>query len=165
MNDPLENMEIRRGKPNNAFGWVRTNRDGSKRPHQGWDLWAPVGTPTYSIADGLVEFVKIDQGAYGTQVCISFDHSGKLLYAFYAHLSHVYVTEGFEVKAGQMVGLTGMTGNASQVPSFSDQHLHFEIREKVSPGRGLKDRLDPADFLGYDLLTCSAEEAPVCELD
>ena len=163
MNDPLDNMEIRRGKPNNGFGMVRNN---GTRPHQGWDLWAPVGTPIYALADGIVEFVRVNSGDYGTQICTSFEdpqNPGNLIYAFYAHLSQVYVTDKMWVTEGQMLGLTGKTGNASGFTSIEDEHLHFEIRTQVSPGRGLKGRVDPAKYLGYDLYSCSAN-LPVCEI-
>lgn len=165
MFDPLDEMDIRRGRPNNAFGMVRNN---GTRPHQGWDLWALVGTPVYAIADGFVEFVRVNSGAYGTQVCLSFEHSKGpqgLLFAFYAHLSEVSVSAHAQVDAGQILGKTGMTGNASQVPAIDDQHLHFEIRTIASPGRGLTNRLDPAEFLGYDLLTSSVAGELTCELE
>lgn len=163
MTDPLEYMGIRRGLPNNGFGMVR---NGGTRPHQGWDLWAPVGTPIYAVANGLIEFVRINTGDYGTQICMSFENpssSGSLLYAFYAHLSEVYVTEKFWAEEGQMLGLTGKTGNASNLPSIEDEHLHFEIRTEVSPGRGLVGRIDPARLFGYDLYT-SSPSLPICEL-
>lgn len=162
MTDPLEYMGLRRGLPNNGFGMVRNN---GKRPHQGWDLWAPVGTPIYAVADGLIEFVKINSGDYGTQICASFENTqtpGSLLYVFYAHLSQVYVTEKMWVQEGQMLGLTGKTGNAKGFTSIEDEHLHFEVRTEAAPGLGLKGRLDPAKFFGYDLYTSSAD-LPVCE--
>ena len=163
MTDPLEYMGIRRGLPNNGFGMVR---NGGKRPHQGWDLWAPVGTPIYAVADGLVEFVKINSGDYGTQICTSFENPnspGTLTYVFYAHLSQVYVTKAMWVEEGQVLGLTGKTGNASGFKSIEDEHLHFELRTEVAPGLGLKGRIDPAILFGYDSYSCSAN-LPVCEI-
>ena len=109
MHDPLDYMEIRRGLPNNGFGMVR---NGGKRPHQGWDLWAPVGTPVFAVGNGIVEFVRVNSGDYGTQVCISFenpDSPGTLLYAFYAHLSQVFVKTKDWVTEGQRLGLSGNT--------------------------------------------------------
>lgn len=157
MFEPLNNMEIRGGKPNNAFGMVRNN---GTKPHQGWDLWAPIGTPIYAVADGLIEYVQTDS-IYGLQLCMSFtDNSGisdtGLLYAFYAHLSQAYFNKGFEVTEGMIIGLTGDSGNARGF-SFDEQHLHFEIRTLPYLGKGLRGRLDPAEFLGYHLLTCSEE--------
>ncbi len=162
MNNPLDYMEIRRGLPNNGFGMVR---NGGARPHQGWDLWSPVGTPIFAVSDGIIESVRINAGDYGTQICMSFenpDSSGTLLYAFYAHLSQVYVKDKDWVTEGQMIGLTGKTGNASGFTSIEDEHLHFEVRTEASPGRGLRGRIDPAKFFGYDLYSCSPD-LPVCE--
>ena len=39
----------------------------------------------------------------------------------YAHLSSTYVKTGQEVKAGQVIGRQGDTGNAT------GEHLHFEV--------------------------------------
>lgn len=164
MTDPLDYMGIRRGLPNHGFGMVR---NGGTRPHQGWDLQAYVGTPIYAVADGLIEFVRVNSGDYGTQICASFENPnspGTLLYAFYAHLSQIYVTEKMWVTEGLVIGLTGKTGNASKLPSVEDEHLHFEIRTELSPGRGLAGRIDPATLFGFDLYTCSTEMA-VCELE
>lgn len=164
MKNPLDYMEIRRGLPNNGFGMVR---NGGKRPHQGWDLWAPIGTPIYAVADGLVEFVKTNSGDYGSQICTSFEdpqNPGNLLYAFYAHLSQIYVTAKMWVTEGQLLGLTGKSGNASGFKSIEDMHLHFEIRDAVAPGKGLKNRMDPAKYFGYDLYSCSAD-LPTCSAE
>jgi peptidoglycan LD-endopeptidase LytH len=164
MRNPLDYMEIRRGLPNNGFGKVRNN---GTRPHQGWDLWAPVGTPIYAVAEGIVEFTKVNFGDYGSQICASFENPqepGSLLYVFYAHLSQIYVTDKMWVTEGQMLGLTGKSGNAAGFTSIEDEHLHFEVRTKAAPGRGLKDRLDPAKFFGYDLYTCSPD-LPVCSAE
>jgi murein DD-endopeptidase MepM/ murein hydrolase activator NlpD len=162
MHNPLDYMEIRRGLPNNGFGMVR---NGGKRPHQGWDLWAPVGTPIYAVADGVIEFAKTNAGDYGSQICMSFanpQNPEQTLYAFYAHLSQIYVVAKIFVGEGELLGLTGKSGNASGFKSIEDQHLHFEIRDAAAPGKGLKNRIDPAKFFGYDLYTCSPD-LPVCE--
>jgi len=146
MRNPLDSMRIRRGLPNHRFGMVR---NGGTRAHQGWDLTALIGTPIYAVADGTIEFVRINQGDYGTQICMSFAHpteAGTTLYAFYAHLSLAGVAELTPITEGMVIGATGNSGNASGLPAIEDQHLHFEIRTELSPGRGLGGRLDPALF-------------------
>jgi murein DD-endopeptidase MepM/ murein hydrolase activator NlpD len=163
MQKPLEFMKIRQESPNHTFGMVRNL---GTKPHQGWDLYAPVGTPTFAIADGLVEYIRFDDGDYGTQLCISFvDPMGVsgdgLLYAFYAHLSQVYVTNKSTVSEGDLIALTGKSGNAINFKG-EDLHLHFEIRTAASLGRGLVGRLDPARVLGYEVFTCQLE--PICFL-
>lgn len=155
---PLEVMQMRTqglaSSHSSSFGTVRNNQT---RDHQGWDLYAPVGTRCYAIAAGHVEWVR-NQGAYGQQLAISFNSSGSensseenQLIAFYAHLApgQIQVQTGTYVKAGQFIALTGISGNASA----GAPHLHFEIRKTKSqyPGRGLVNRLDPGDILGYEL--------------
>lgn len=164
MHNPLDYMEIRRGLPNNGFGKVRNN---GTRPHQGWDLWAPVGTPIFAVGNGIIEFVRIKSGDYGTQLCMSFENPdlpGSLIYAFYAHLSAVFVKTKDWVSEGQRLGLTGKSGNAAGFKSIEDEHLHFEVRTEVAPGKGLKGRIDPAKIFGYDLYSCSPD-LPVCEAE
>lgn len=45
-----------------------------------------------------------------------------------------------------IIGETGNTGNAKNLKG-EDQHLHFEIREKETLGRGLKGRKDPNAYV------------------
>jgi murein DD-endopeptidase MepM/ murein hydrolase activator NlpD len=75
------------------------------------------------------------------------------LWAFYAHLSVILVPAGKIVAAGEMIALSGHSGNASA----SAPHLHFEIRNtpNPNPGLGATGRVDPATILGYNYLVCS----------
>src|SRR5688572_10266712 len=91
---PLVYNIIRGRVENNTFGMVRRYADGRPKPHQGWDFEASPGTVTYAIAAGKVEFVKVNSGDYGTQICHSFSLGGKTLFAYYAHLSNVLVKDG-----------------------------------------------------------------------
>lgn len=145
---PLALNEIRGGSTRNTFGMVRTNRDGTPRAHQGWDFAAPVGTPCRAIGAGVVEHVDI-LGDYGLQVLIRQDdqHEGAAVWAFYAHLSRADVGAGARVTAGQVIGLTGESGNARGMPA-EDQHLHFETRTEPHPGRGLDGRISPIELYG-----------------
>lgn len=139
---PLERNYIRRDIKNNAFGMVR---NGGARPHQGWDLYAVPGTPCYAIADGTIVFARPFRG-FGNMILIEFRHGGKVLYATYCHLSLIVMRLG-PVKRGDMIGLTGNTGNARSMTG-EDQHLHFEIRTEQFPAKGLGGRVDPADLYG-----------------
>lgn len=149
---PLASNRIRRGSLNHTFGMVRRNRDGSRRPHQGWDFESPPGYRCYAIADGTIELVR-DVGAYGKQVILRFEHDfdddgdPDTLYAAYCHLSRIDVRQGQAVKRGEQLGLTGNTGNAAGMRG-ADQHLHFEIRTRPLPGRGLTGRYSPMVVFG-----------------
>jgi len=155
---PLEVMRLRTAQlasvNSSTFGRVRNN---NTRVHQGWDLDAEPGTSCFSIADGIVLWTR-SGGAYGEQLAIQFNRDGSggntesrdPLVAFYAHLTpgSISLSEGSTVRAGQFVASTGTSGNASH----SAPHLHFEIRTKGdNAGRGLNNRLDPAEVLGYGL--------------
>lgn len=140
---PLERNHIRRGFKNHTFGMVR---NGGKRPHQGWDLEAVPGTRCYAIADGVIEIAGKDKD-YGSFVLLKFPYQGRTFYAMYAHLSMPAVYKGQAVQRGDLVGLTGNSGNASSMYG-DDQHLHFEIRTTLMVGKGLVDRVDPATLFG-----------------
>ena len=143
---PLASNVIRAHKVNNTFGMVRKNEDGTPRPHQGWDFSAPPGEPAYAIADGTVRMVK-DAGDYGRQLSFEFKLGGKTYFAFYAHLLHIFVTEGQQVTRNQLIAKCGKSGNASNLPA-SEDHLHFEIRTKQPPSLGLADRVSPLVVFG-----------------
>ena len=150
MRDPLTVMRIRRGERRHTFGMVRHHANGKPKAHQGWDLSAAPGTPIYGIADGTVAYA-VYHGAYGLQLCLAFSHNGAKKYAFYAHLSTIYVSSGQSVSAGQLVGATGTSGNADGLPA-ADTHLHFEIRSSPHLRKGLGGREDPGNVLGFGAL-------------
>lgn len=140
---PLRRNIIRGNVKNHTFGMVRNN---GTRPHQGWDMLAPIGTECFAIADGTVSEIY-DSEAYGKVVELAFRFDNRKLFAAYAHLSKVEVKEGEQVKRGQLIGLTGNSGNASKL-NKSEMHLHFEIRSQSRPGLGLDGRIDPAKIFG-----------------
>lgn len=148
---PLLHNKIRRGMKNHTFGLVRRYSTGVMKPHQGWDFEAKKGTTFYAIASGKVEFVR-HHGDYGLQLCHSFEFEEKTFYAFYAHLTSVYVKEGDQISGNQELGITGESGNAVGM-AVADQHLHFEIRTKLAPRPSLQDRIDPTLIFGHCPLT------------
>jgi murein DD-endopeptidase MepM/ murein hydrolase activator NlpD len=140
---PLQANTIRRDSTHNAFGMVR---DGGKRVHQGWDLYARALTPCYAVTDGLVKWQSSTD--YGNVLLLRFEHRGQFFYAAYCHLTVRYPVDGKYVRRGDVVGVTGNTGNAKTMTG-EDQHLHFEIRTTQRPPAGTPaGRLDPALFYG-----------------
>ncbi|HEU0310362.1 MAG TPA: M23 family metallopeptidase [Sphingomicrobium sp.] len=93
-------------------------RGGAAR-HQGIDLAAPVGTPIYATADGIVSDAGYNSGGYGN--LIKLDH-GRGIETRYGHLSRVLVRPGQHVARGQMIGHMGSTGRST------GSHLHYEVR-------------------------------------
>ncbi|AEH02108.1 M23 family metallopeptidase [Lacinutrix sp. 5H-3-7-4] len=140
--DPLSTMDLRgwysatRWAPTSSdYGYVRNN---NTKLHDGLDLYAPVGTDTFACLDGEVS-LKYTSSSYGNCLNIKADYNGTTYYFFYAHLSSVSVNEGDLVKAGDVIGQTGQTGNASnQIAKMA--HLHFELRTSNSKTGG---RIDP----------------------
>lgn len=143
---PLDLNRIRRGSESNTFGMVRRRADGTAKPHQGWDFYAPSGTPVYAVAAGKVSTVS-DGGDYGLTIIHSFQHDGRTLYAAYAHMKSAAVKPGDSVALGQQIGLSGNSGNARTMKG-EDQHLHFEVRTVALPGRGLGGRISPKEIFG-----------------
>jgi len=116
---------VRGGKLSSGFG----QRGG--RPHEGIDIAAPRGTAVVAAADGLVIYAGDGVRGYGNMIIIR--HAGELV-SVYAHNHRNHVTEGVEVKAGQVIAEVGATGRTS------GNHLHFEIRRGETP-------LDPQRFV------------------
>lgn len=85
--------------------------------HRGVDIQLPSGTPVEAMARGRVRFSGIQRG-YGKVVWL--DHPGNVM-TVYAHLSLIRVRTGQEVRGGEVVGLSGQSGNAR------GPHLHFEV--------------------------------------
>ena len=86
--------------------------------HNGMDFRAPEGTPVYAVADGIVKVSHNNKGGYGLYIVLNHGRWGSL----YGHLSQYNTFVGQKVKAGQLIGYTGSTGD-SEAP-----HLHFEVR-------------------------------------
>jgi murein DD-endopeptidase MepM/ murein hydrolase activator NlpD len=88
--------------------------------HPGIDLAAAPGTPVLASADGEVTVAVArasESGGYGEYVVLRHSDDRETVYA---HLEAVLVTPWKEVKAGQILGLLGSTGNST------GPHLHFE---------------------------------------
>ncbi|HFQ5084465.1 TPA: peptidoglycan DD-metalloendopeptidase family protein [Vibrio vulnificus] len=86
-------------------------------PHLGTDYAVPIGTPTQSIADGIV--VKSSYNRFAGNY-INIRHSNGSL-SRYLHLSRSNVGAGDHVTKGQIIGLTGNTGRTT------GPHLHLEL--------------------------------------
>jgi murein DD-endopeptidase MepM/ murein hydrolase activator NlpD len=102
-----------------SFGAPRYG--GGYHPHAGNDLFATEGTPVVAPFDGLVEQVPNSLGGNAIHI------TGADGYIYGAHLS-AYGATG-TVKAGDVVGYVGTTGNARGTPP----HLHFEWHPRVLP--------------------------------
>ena len=85
--------------------------------HRGVDLDVPSGTPVRAMAEARVRFAGVMSG-FGNVVWL--DHGGGIL-SVYAHLSTIQAQQGERVRGGQVIGLSGASGDATA------PHLHFEV--------------------------------------
>lgn len=110
------------GTPNGFIDSWGFPRSGG-RSHKGVDIFAPRGTPQFAVADGWADTGNNRLG--GRTVWIT-DGDGNRYY--YAHLETVSVADGARVRAGDVIGTTGTSGNAVGTPP----HLHWQYH----PGGG-----------------------------
>ena len=118
---------------------------GGRRNHKGLDLAAPMGTPVYAPADGLV--ARADWfSSYGNY--IQLEHGGELQTRF-GHLSGFAVHAGDTVHKGDLIGYVGSTGRST------GPHLHYEVRVAG-------EAVDPTPYLAGEISLASlgvAEES------
>lgn len=93
-----------------VFGSQRILNGEPKQPHYGVDVAAPVGTPAYAPADGVISLVNPDMFFSGGTLYI--DHGYGVSSAF-LHLSKILVKPGDVVKKGQKIALIGKTGRVT----------------------------------------------------
>lgn len=98
----------------------------SGKTHTGVDFGISQGTPVGAAVSGTISQVN-DSGSkgYGRHVIVQGDN-GK--WFVYGHLSQPKVSKGQHVEAGNLIGLSGNTGNST------GPHLHFEARNNSSYG-------------------------------
>ena len=109
--------------------------------HHGNDIFAPLGAPILAVTDGtlfLVGWNTIGGNRFWLR-----DLQGNEFY--YAHLSAFtpLARDGAQVKAGDVIGFVGATGDAAGTPT----HLHFEIHPAALLGMGYDGVIDPYPYL------------------
>jgi murein DD-endopeptidase MepM/ murein hydrolase activator NlpD len=111
-----------------------------KKMHTGIDFAAPIGTPIYATADGVIDEVQVSFSGYGKMIEI--DH-GFGYRTRYAHMHGFAVRKGQHVKRGELIGYVGDTG-LSTAP-----HLHYEVlinRAQVNPIHYFFNDLNAAEY-------------------
>ncbi|MGA0065217.1 MAG: peptidoglycan-binding protein [Ilumatobacteraceae bacterium] len=95
---------------------------GSRR-HEGVDIVAPRGNLIYAVVDGVITKKYMDASLSGNALRLT---TGDGTYFFYAHLDTIApgIDVGTPVRAGQVLGTNGSTGNTST------PHLHFEVHPR-----------------------------------
>jgi GH25 family lysozyme M1 (1,4-beta-N-acetylmuramidase) len=133
-------------------GWFYN--DGSL--HQAVDLRTQIDNmyirPVYAAEDGTVDQTQDWDGhtrtgmqSYGNMVRIKHaPYKGSVLQTRYAHLSSYCVKYGQQVKEGEIIGYSGVTGNVFGA------HMHFEV---ILGGK----RTNPLVWLDNDFTTASGQ--------
>ena len=92
------------------FGAQRILNGEPKKPHYGVDMAAPVGTPIYAPADGIVSLADVDLYFEGAMVLL--DH-GQGLISMYLHVNEITVENGQRVKQGEQIATVGSKGRST----------------------------------------------------
>jgi murein DD-endopeptidase MepM/ murein hydrolase activator NlpD len=102
------------------------------------DIFCPIGSNFVAPTAGVVDFVRLvdvwdpqtDDAAERGGISLAIVGDDGVRY-YGAHLSAVTpgIVPGLRVRAGEVLGKTGKTGNAR----FTDPHLHFGISHPTTP--------------------------------
>jgi murein DD-endopeptidase MepM/ murein hydrolase activator NlpD len=92
--------------------------------HAGLDFTAPMGTPIYATADGVVRLATYNPGGYGNHVIINHGYGYETLYG---HMVRIKARQGQSVKRGEVIGYVGSTGKST------GPHCHYEVHRSGKP--------------------------------
>ena len=122
-----------------TFGALRGDVPGNW--HHGDDIFAALGAPILACADGIVFSVGWNDVG-GNRLWLR-DEQGNEFY--YAHLSAFtpLAKNGRLVKAGEVLGFVGNTGDAQGTPT----HLHFEVHPFSLLFMGYDGAVNPTPYL------------------
>jgi murein DD-endopeptidase MepM/ murein hydrolase activator NlpD len=129
---PIRAIEFTRPVPSSRYGALQTGGD-EPDAHIGLDISVDSGTPILAAAPGTVIWASYGllynspnyiQDPYGIAIVIrhDFGYDGEPLFTVYAHLSEAKVDVGQRVERGEVIALSGNTGQST------GPHLHFEVR-------------------------------------
>jgi hypothetical protein len=106
--------------------------------HTGIDFGVPLETPIYCVDNGQVIETGNDEDGYGIYAKVRHQWGESL----YAHLSNLSVKQGESVDKGELLGLSGNSGNST------GPHLHFAMRiVPYNRGDGWDGFSDPLPYL------------------
>lgn len=129
--DLIRNMKITFSVP--YMGNYKLDGGEYSGSHLAVDIKTLIGTPVYSIANGIVVKASNQSSGFGKHVVIRHDNAplpsgGKgTIYSSYSHLSSFSVEEGDDIRRGEKIGAVGDTGTATT------PHLHFQIDTETAP--------------------------------
>lgn len=125
------------------------------REHNGIDIAVPVDTPVQATMNGKVIGAGEFKGGYGNMVRIQ---NGAWEVRF-EHLAQVGVGVGDWVSPGQVVGLSGSTGEST------GPHVHYEVHENGLPVDPLEQRIDNGAVTSLCAVTGASPGAAMTKAD
>jgi len=101
--------------------------------HRGTDFAVPSNTPVLAADDGTVIYSEwSDSGGWGVVIDHAYDRTA------YFHNNQLFTYPGQHVSRGQLIALSGSTGNST------GPHIHFEVRDLLTPWHSV----DPYGWTG-----------------
>ncbi len=110
-----------------------TDKFNLKVKHFGIDIVTKPDEMVLATLDGTITF---SGWTLETGYMVEIQHPNEIISA-YKHLSHIFKTAGTKVKAGDVIGIVGNTGELTTGP-----HLHFELWYKGNP-------IDPQKYIVF----------------
>jgi murein DD-endopeptidase MepM/ murein hydrolase activator NlpD len=105
---------------------------GANGGNEGINIAVPEGTPVKAAESGVVTYAGSEVKGYGNLVLIRHENG---FVSAYAHNGSLNVKRGEPVKRGQVIAVSGQSGNVTS------PQLHFELRKGATP-------VDPVPHLG-----------------
>jgi murein DD-endopeptidase MepM/ murein hydrolase activator NlpD len=130
---PVSNKDLKRIA--SGFGYRVDPVYKTTKFHAGLDFAAPIGTPIYATANGVVETAGNTGNGYGNHVVI---HNGYGYATLFGHMFKVKVHPGQKVKRGEVIGWVGSTGKST------GPHCHYEVHRNGEP-------VDPVFYFYNDI--------------
>jgi murein DD-endopeptidase MepM/ murein hydrolase activator NlpD len=105
---------------------------GANGGNEGINIAVPEGTPVKAAESGVVTYAGSEVKGYGNLVLVRHENG---FVSAYAHNGSLNVKRGEAVKRGQVIAVSGQSGNVTS------PQLHFELRKGATP-------VDPVPHLG-----------------
>lgn len=133
---------VRSGGSTGRVGSFGMTRNGGTKMHKGVDFICEIGHPIVAALDGTVTrcgesvplggVVQDGRKGYGYRAYVkhSVTGTGMKVETRYAHMGVLFVKPKQFVRAGEIIGLAGRSGN---VERDVETHLHFEVRINGNP--------------------------------
>lgn len=115
--------------------------------HDGLDIKVDINTNTFAMYSGTISGVRdsfspgeYKDKSYGNYVLLTVQIDGSTYFIKFNHLNTVSVTQGQTINAGEIIGLSGTTGNAADDKVIP--HLHLQVYDSDW------NSIDQGPFLG-----------------